>query len=607
MMRTVLMVTCAASLAAAAWADPAEVRALLTGGPISCVNYADEVVVYVRDLDLLRSAAADLTAEVVLSAEGLSDTYHVDLAAPYQWPAIVLRKRPGAMYSSATVTLRADGDQVHETVLDLGPPVQPRSGLPLSGERAAIEPGVVGLPAPEIDLPDMSALRQVALERADRVMRVADITARVETDVNYPLVSANNNCAISWQTAHPDDPTRRSLYVPTKTQLFDPETGMPTQVAHYLVEVPLDGAWLAGAGDLSVSLTPEAVRVHTSDATWLPSAARGTPILGNGAGGLGQLVGTVDVDAQGRIYYSAVPSGVVRFDPRTARWEVPPIDIDAHFAQFLPSADAIPDALKHGETQVRWEGYHIIAVSRGRLFYAPIITAVYQRDDYTAFVFAGLISMPVDGWDDAEAFTAGTRFHAGSWPGCERSFFEGWTDPDDRTRKLGRLFPREDGLYITAYLKDWGGPWRLEFDDRGDTLSFGLVDAVPPGPAEARRDAASGLADWRSYGSVTMSRTQLDAILHGASGGRPDGTIEVTYDAIAAMRLDPARYGALLAASSGPSLAPAYMVTAIPGRSDAVLGVGEYGYYLATLDLSRLAEGLVTKRYLLRDLGATDL
>jgi len=594
--RTILLVTCATGLATTACAQA-----------ISCVHYPDEVVIHVADLDLLRASADALVAEITLTSSAGEDAYAVDLADPAQPPAIVMRKRPGAHYTEAVVVIRADGAVQATDEFALREPVHPRTDLPLSGQAAFIEPGMAALDPPEIALPDLSALRPVALEPAERVVRVEDTAARVETDVNYPLVSANNNCAVSRQTGHPDDPARRSLYVPMKTQLFDAETGEPTEVAHYLVEVPMDAAWLEGEGDLDVALPPEAIRVHTSDATWPSGAAQGTPVLGNGASGLGQLVGVVAVDAEGRIYYSRVPSGVVRFDPRTAAWETPPIDIDAHFAQFLPSADAIPDDLKHGETQIRWEGYKVIAVSRGRLFYAPIISATYVRDDYTAFVFAGLLSMPVDHWDDPEAFAAGTRFHAGSWPGCEYSFFDGWADPADRTRKLGRLFPRDDGLYITAYLKDWGGPWRLDFDDGGNTVSFGLVEAIPPGLADARRDSASGLADWRGYGAVTMSRTQLDTILHGVSAGRPDGEIEVTYDAIAAMRLDPERYGSLLAASSGPSLAPAYMAAPIPGSPNTVLGVAEYGYYLATFDLSRLNEGVITKRYLLRDLGDTEL
>ncbi len=573
------------------------------GRPVRCINYADEVVVYVRDLDLLRASARELTAEVTLSSDAGEDRYEFDLTAPWQTPALVMRKRPGARYSTATVALHTDGGELYRATNDLGEPIQPRAGLPLSGERAVIEPGMADVEPPEILQPDLSALRKVTLHRAERVVRSEDITACVETDINYPLVSANNNCAISLQTAHPDDPARRSLYVPLKSQLFDPDTGAATEVAHYLVEVPLDEAWLEGEGDLAVSLPPQAIRVHTSDATWPPDDPQGIPILGNGASGLGQLVGTVAVDEEGRIYYSHVPAGVVRFDPRTGRYEVPPIDIDAHFAQFLPSAEDIPDEIEHGRTEIRWEGYKIIAVSRGRLFYAPIINAVYRREDYTAFVFAGLMSMPVDHWDDPAAFSAATRFHVGSWPGCEHSFFAGWPDPNDRTRKLGRLFPREDDLYITAYRRQWGGPWKLEFDEDGDTISFGVVTDLPAAPRGLRRDSASGLADWRSYGSITLSRQALATILHGVSSQQPEGTIEIFYDAIAAMRLDPERYGALLAASSGPSLAPVYMAAAVPDRADMVLGVAEYGYYLATFDLSRLGEGLITKRYLLRDAG----
>ncbi|HUS81619.1 MAG TPA: hypothetical protein VM283_10150, partial [Armatimonadota bacterium] len=590
-----------------AGADAGAVRSLLSGDAVSVTNYAGEVVVYVRDLDLARLRASSLSAEIELVGGGATAAQQVDLAADYQTPAIVLSKGEGAAPSAVSVRITADGEEVFSRRLDLGPEVSPRQGLPLSGLRSAIEPGQAMGDSPVIELPDLDQLRVVELQPAERQLNLRDITAQVRSEVNYPLVSANNNCAVSRQTAHPDDPARRSVYVPTKSQLFDPETGDPTQVAHYLVEVPLDEQWLAGEADLAVSLPPSGITVHNSDQTWPPGAQRGTPILGNGAGGLGQLVGTVTVDDSGRIYYSSVPSGLARFDPATAKWQVPPIDLDAYVARWLPALDQIPDELKRGDLQVRWEGYKIIAFSRGRVFYAPIITAVYQREDRTGFVFAGLMSVPVDGWDDPAAFEAGVRFHAGSWPGAEHSFFEGWTDPDDRTRKLGRLFPRADGLYITAYQSQWGGPWKLEFDDQGNTVSFERVDAVPPATPDAPPISASGLADWRSYGLVSLTRAGLARLLHGGAGGQLAGSVQVNYDAIASMRLDPERYASLLAACSGPSLAPAYMAIAIPGRPDTILGVAEYGYYLATFDLSDAEPGIIRKRWLLRDLGGADL
>ncbi len=601
MMARWLLVAVLAGIPVACLGDAAEVRAVLGDDPLQVTNYSDEVVVYVRDLDLLRARAGSLIAQVALDGEACA----VDLAAPCQTPAIVVRKPEGASPSAVRVTLLSDGEEVLERSLDLGTVVTPRSDIPLSGQRAFIEPGQSGI-TPEIARPDLGRLRTEALTPAERVVDFADATVRVRTETNYPLISANNNCAISGQTAHPGDLSQRSLYVPVKSQLFDQQTGDPTVVAHYLVEVPLSEEWLAGEEDLEVSLPPEAIRVHTSERKWPEGSPSAQALLGQGAGGLGQLTGVVDVDERGRIYFSRVPSGLVRFDPATAEWETPPIDVNGQIAQFLPSVHDVPDDLKRGELALRWEGYQYIAIMRGRVFYAPIITAIYQREDRTTFVFAGLLSMPVDHWDDPDAFTQGIRFHVGSWPGCEHSFFEGWSDPEDRTRKLGRLYARDDGLYIKAYKSAWGGPWKLEFDDEGNTISFGLVDTIPPDTRAGLPTAASGLADWWGYGTVAIERAKLHRVLRGSTADLP-GSVQINYDAIAAIRLHPERYGDLLAANNGPSLAPVYMATPIPGQADTVLGSAEYGYYLATFDLSHADEGYITKTYLKRDLGATAL
>lgn len=595
----------AVAMTCTAGADVQAVRELLQRAPVTATAHAGEVAIYVPNLDLLASDAHELVVEVALLHAGGEDRHSIDLLAPWQTPAVVLRTRPGAAYREARIAIRADGEVAGEFAFDLTREAAPAEGPPLTGEVAYIEPGMAMDEPPRIELPQMSALRTVALSEAAREVALEALSAQVRTDVNYPLVSASNNCAVSLSTAHPGDPARRSLYVPMKSQLFDPDSGAPQGNAHYLVEVPLDAAWLEGDGDLQVALPAERIAVHTADARW--SGEGGTPILGSGDTGLGQLVGTVDVDAEGRIYYASVPSGVARFDPRAARWEVPSLDFRAHFDRLLPAVEDLPAEYRQGEVRRGFYSYAVIGVHAGRLFYAPIIQAVYPREEQTTFIFAGLMSLPLDGWDDAQAFAEGLRFHVGSWPGCERTFWEGWADPADSTRKLGRLFSRDDGLYVTAYLSGWGGPWRLQIDEDGQTVRFGPVQSVPRGEVSGPRTAASGLADWSGYGAVTMTRAALEALLTGSSSGGLSGDVAVYYDAIAAMRLDAARYGPLLEALEGPSLAPAYMAVAMPGRSDAVLGVAEYGYYLAQFDLTRLDEGVVEKRYLLEDIGASDL
>ena len=594
----------AVAVSCAAHADTQAVRALLQRTPPTVTAHPAEVSVYVPNLDLLAGAADELTAEItVLCAEG-QNRRTIDLRASWQTPAIVLRTPGGAHCQQAHVVIRADGEVAGEFTLDLAP-AAPAEALPLSGEVAYTERGMVTGRMPRIELPDMAELRTVQLEDAAREVALDAISAQVRTEVNYPLVSANNNCAVSLQTSHPDDPSLRSLYVPMKSQLFDPDSGAPRGLAHYLVEVPLSASWTDGRGDLQVALEPDEIAVHTAEATWPEEGGR--PILGADDTGLGQLSGTVDVDAQGRIYYASVPSAVARFDPRTATWEVPPMDFRAHFAPLLPQADDLPAGYTHGEVRRSFYSYAVIGVHANRLFYAPIIQAVHPREDQTTSIFAGLMSMPLDGWDDARAFEDGLRFHVGSWPGCEHTFWEGFADAADSTRKLGRLYSRDDGLYVSAYRSAWGGPWRLQIAEDGGTASFERVESIPRSQPSGPRTAASGLVSWSGYGTVTMRRAGLEALLTGETAGARTGDVAIYYDAIAAMRLDEARYGGLLAALKGPSLAPSYMAVAMPGRSDALLGVGEYGYYLAEFDLTRLDEGVVEKRYLLDDLGESDL
>jgi len=223
---------------------------------VRVTQYQDAVVVYLKDLDMLRQRTTALMGEfrLIVAEGGEEATRQVDLGAGCQHPAIILDRREGARYQAVSVVLK-DGDRVLLSErLVLGPVVTPQCLIPMSGEYAAIEPGSAMGEAPVIPLPDLSRLTEETIGTAVREIGIETITRQVRCDVNYPLVSANNNAAISRQSAHPEDDGRRSIYVPMKSQLFDQETGKPTKVAHYLVEVPFQAEWLEGEEDLVVNL-----------------------------------------------------------------------------------------------------------------------------------------------------------------------------------------------------------------------------------------------------------------------------------------------------------------------------------------------------------------
>jgi len=594
-------------------AGPGLVRPLAGAGlprdAFRVTNYPECVVVYVNDLDLLRGRAGILRAEIRFA--GIETKYEIEMGAEYQPPAIIIEKKPGAQYSSVSLTVRDGNKVLFSGRFDLPAVVTPKRSLAPTPQKAFIEPGRFMGEKPEIALPDVAALPAIELKPAARRVQVEDVTARVICDMNYPLISAKNNCAISRQTDHPDDPSRRSIYVPLKSQLYDKTTGRPTKVVHYLAEAPLRPEWLEGKDDVAISMKPTEIKIHSSDKT---VGLRKTALLGQGASGLGQVTGALTTDADGNVYFSQVPSVVVRFNIAKQEYECPPVNILVHFADRLPKSKDLPDSIKAaGKAHVSWQKYRMIAAGGDRLFVVPTISAAYVRKDRSSVVFSGIFSMPLDDWDNAEKFKEGLRLHVGSGPTFEHTLYDAWPDPADRGRKIGRVFFADGSLYLTSYPGAHGGPWRLKLNEDGSTGNFGVTDAKELSRARRVRGKgslctnASGRIGWWNYGVLTTTRKKLKRVLTGRDDPKLAGAVTVYYDAIGAMRLNPKRHAQVLDSLGGPSLAPSYMAVDIPDRPGHVIGVGEYGYYLADLDLSTAEKGVVKKTYLKLDLGGSPL
>ena len=572
----------------------------LAAPKVTVTQYPDMIVVYVHDLDLLRAAHPALTAEVRL--DGIDTVYRADLAADYQTPAILIRKGAAAPCKRITVKITAGAEALLDAQIAAEPVVAANARVPLTPDKAFIAEGTHIEQRPEVFQPAVARLPELPLAEAERRVDLDAISYLAKSEINFPLISAKNNCAISRQTAHPTDDTKRSVYVPLKSQLYDAKTGNASRVAHYLAEVPLKPEWLQGTEDAVIRLDAADITLHTTDKRWPPGNPKGAWITGQGAGGLGQLVGGLSGDKDGNIYYSgSPPSTVVRFCVAKAEFETPPVNLMAEMNKHLPAKEALPAGLK--AAGVRWDSYSYVGVADGRMYVMPV-----RYSHYGALYCNGIFSFPIQHWYDAAKFRAGMHFIAGSWPGSHCALYDAWPTKGHAARKIAPAIIRRSKLYLRSYSGSKGGPWRIDLNPDGSSKSVTKVEPgevskaqrMPQTPPSLR---AGAFVRWWDYGALTTSRAQVSQALTGTRDNTLKGNLTIYYDAIGAMRKDPKKHELLLANLSGPSLAPCYMAVAIPDKPGHILGIGEYGYYLADLDIAGAKDGVVTKSYLHLDLG----
>ena len=568
---------------------------------VTVEEHAELMMVYIHDLDRLQAAYPGLSAEVRLA--GVETTYRIDLVADYQTPAILIRKKEPVACGKVQLILRDGTEELlrRDYATKIAPPVPP--AVPLSEATAFIERGG-GLTgeSPVIVQPDLAKLPTIELPDAPRTIDMNAVTARVASESNFPLVSSNNNCAISRQTAHPDDPNRRSCYIPLKSQIYDPSTGAPIRLVHYLAEVPLNADWLEGAEDAVVHVGAAEIRIHTPDKHWPPGSPTAQLLTGEGAAGLAQGAGGLTADDDGNLYYcSEMAAEVVRFNVRKAEWEAPPIQFVEAIDTLLPKREELPESFR--KEGVRWDVHRHVMVGGGRLFLVPLRNAVYGK------VYCnGVISFPLAQWGDAEKFRAGMRLVACSWPGTPVSLYDSWPQPREAARTIEPGVYHDFRYWLGGYSNSVG-PWSIELNADAAGLravaateadvNRALLATMPPLPRNA-----PGFINWWDYGVLTVGRAELSQLLTGTRHKQATGTVRIYYDAIAAMRRTPARYSLILENLKGPSLAPSYMAVSIPNQPGHLLGVGEYGYQLADLDFTGIAKGAVAKRFLPLDTGA---
>lgn len=573
--------------------------------PVSVAQYGDAVVIYLHGFDVARGRYPNLQLKYrfILPDGTVGDGRTLDLTNPWEKPAIIVRKG-NVTYAGIVITARSGANVFFRRLYSLNGSLEPQTLVTTLAQDSVIELGEFVSEAPRIPLPDRSQFDSTALGTPPRSVNIDTGSLQVVSDINYPQVSSGQLCALSRQTDFPHDESKRSLYIPLKSQLYDQVTGHPAGVAHYLCEIPLDENWLNGTEDLAISLTASQIKVHRSDLT-----DGGTNILGGGGGGLGQGTGTMDVDADGNIYFSnSVPSDVVRFNVYTATFEVPPIDLLELSNRYLPTDDEI---LGDGSTDKngRWQTYRMVAnmnhsEPKRMLFGRTISRLIF---DGTLYEWSALFTLPKDHWNDVVAFTNDFRLLVGSWPSAEYSFYDTLPVENGPNRRIQYFRSYGNTVYAQPYPGSVGGPWRVDVSSSNTVEAFGTPDTLTnyndgtSQPRDVKPYNAAGKVTFTDYGLLTMERKDLNYCLTGTNDNSLTGLIEVNYDAIAHMIENSAAFAPILNNLGGPSLAPSYMATPLPGQNGKVLGVGEYGYYLAEFDLNQVTPGSAEKDYLVLD------
>jgi len=571
--------------------------------PVSVAQYEDAIVIYLHGFDvaLTRYPGLELDYRLIFPDGSVGDARTLDLTKPWEKPAVILRK-DGTEYAGIVLGASSGTNVFFRRLYELNDALETQTQIPTLAQNASIEPGRFLVEAPEIPHPDLTDLNAVTVGAAQRTNDFDAATLHVKSDINYPLVSSAQLAALTMQTDHPTNRAKRSIYVPLKSQLYDQVTGNPSSVLHYLCEIPLDPAWLNGAEDAIINLEPDDIKVH-----WTDREYQGRNYLGHHGGGLGQGTGTMDVGPDGNIYFShSMPADVVRFNIHTRTVQIPPVDMDELANRYLPTDDEILG--NGGENKNgRWNGYKMVASMNHstprRMLFGRTINDYLSNGTYG---WAWLFTLPT-GWDDPVAFTNEFRFLVGSWPSADYSFYDALPAPGGPNRRIQYFRTWGDSVFVKDYPRTEGGPWRVDISSSNTVVAFGTEETFPGDFGDYSSKPRDTLAynatmiSWQDYGLLAMDRNDLYKALTGTNTTSYSGTLEVNYDAIGHMLQNTNDFGLILDNIGGPSLAPVYMASPAPGRDGSLLGVAEYGYYLAEFDVRSATPGEVQKDYLTID------
>ena len=574
--------------------------------PVRVAQYDDAIVMYFHGFDVARIRFPDLELSYrLIGADGtLGDEVTVELGQEWEKPGIILRK-DNTEYAAIVITAGSGANVFFRRLYPFSGTLDPQTQIATLAQNAVIEPGqfLEGAP-PTIAQPDLSALDLVTIGAAPRSVDMGANSYQAKSDINYPLVDAGNNGPLSLQTDFPTDLSKRSLYVVLKFQLYDQVTGDPGETRRVLCEVPLNADWLNGTEDLVVNLEADDIKVHATDQQF-----EGVHILPRGRGGLGQATGTMARGADYKIYWTGVPSQIVRFDPVTAEWELPPTSVKDLMYDDRPTREEVlgetgnTNKIGHyGSYRMIWSMNHITPTRM-------VFSSVQNRRFNHGFFWGGMWTVPQDHWDDPVAFAANFHFPVAAWPTAPHDFWDVLPTIGGPNYRLWQFPTFGNSIYVRPYPNSVGGPWRVDLNPDGSVEAFGTeasgvfpdFDDYRDKPADPTPHNAAGKITFTNYGVLNMSRIKLKEALTGIRDLSLSGDVEVNYDAIEHMLQTPAAYTEILDNIGGPSLAPGYMATHIPGQDGQVLGAAEYGYYISQLDMNTTTPGEVEKTYLRLD------
>jgi len=600
------------------------------------------VVVGLRDVDLIMRRHPDLEATVrFLDGRGLElDTFNIDYAHEATRSHVVFSKAAGKDYARVSLKFADPGGVVLEQSVPLPAPVVEAGRAKLLDDTADLAPGTAfdKATAPSIRLPDYGSVQTAAIPAAERTVNLDECRKRVTADFNFPTTFAR--CPITNQTEFPDDNSRKSMYIPANNDLYNPETGAYESTFKYLIEIPVDPDWVNTDGEQTVTVPLDKLRLHmTTD-----KLAGGERITGNRKGGLSQGGNSTVVGADGNIYFALGSSGPIRFNVKKAAFEAPPVNLYGFYGKHVPAIGDLPYE-KGKITSIGPDGGNIIFPYKRRIFVTPNRNAIYG----TQLLLTGVISIPVDHWDDQDAFRAAMRLNAVPWPGTDFSLWDTHVQAKDHRRKMGFLVSLGDRVYIQSYHKNYA--WVMHVAKDGSTLKLTPLTALngkeivkfepvtrvhptglevhvtlegedKPQPAFLPMNADAftvampkttsnrvgnyfhtrgWLHTYGTYGTATFDKYNINYFRLGHY--ERTGVIRMHYDAIERMRTHPGAFKDVIARMGAASMGPEYFAFSVPGDTMEILGVADYPMYnFARYDCSG-DSATVNKTFLTRDMG----
>lgn len=588
----------------------------------------NELIIKFPRLDQWRQAHEHLNALVRLTGVRGEKVLPVNLSERLTPEALVIDLTEFGACSAVSVDVQsASGKAVHSERVSPLPTVKIADLLPQTNRLAAIELGSKHDPAamPRIPLPDLSQLRVQKLVPATRAIMTDSITYPVVTSADLPGISSNNAVIVSRQSFAPRDSNEVSLYFSYRKAIYDTATSKLKEYRKMLIEVPLDRAWINRPGDAPILLPLKGFAIHTTEERELANPRwndpRGYNMLGGSSSGLYQGGQSAEVDDEGRIYISNVAdgAGIIRFNPHTAKFEQPPVNLVAELRKFIPS---------NGNIKLNWDLELAQLLCRdGRLF---VVFDRHYRNTTPNGTFetcSGVVSLPLDHWDDAAEFGRDLRLHAACWPTASFPLYSDEISVGSYRRIGAPPQATQHGLVF--------GEYRLDLDEHGNTQRLSRIKSIKDTVDQAGQTLTptefrtiKGLSRQRyinvggagrqfvrqAYGEFTISRASLaltmpdvpQELLADQTGryrttfpGAPTGEVTVRFDITGKIKSDPQKFATLADAMVGTSQGPNYAVIDVPGEADQAIGVCEYSYFYSKLDFSRRAnERRVYKSYL---------